>query len=66
MQGSTGEIVQMFEWVGLYTNLGKNMAMKYTPGFIWEQMGKDAYNWQETGKGATFWEKKRKRVSCDK
>ena len=47
-------LVQMFEWVGLYKNLGNIKATTCTPRFIWGQPGKDAYIWQVTSDGATF------------
>ena len=40
--------------------------MTCTNGFIWGQLGKDAYKRQVTGKGATFGEQKQTRVSCEK
>ena len=47
-------LVQIFYLVGLYTNLGKNKSMTFSPGFIWGHMGKDAYKRQAAVKGVTF------------
>ena len=57
-------LVRMFEWVLLYTDLGKAKYMTCTIGFIWEQLGNNAHKQQVTGKGATFLERKWKRLSC--
>ena len=42
-------LVKIFEWVVLYTNLGKIKSMAHSHGFIWGHLGKDAYKWQVTG-----------------
>ena len=44
-------------------NLGKSSSVTFTPGFIWNQLVKDAYKRQAKGEGATFWKWKRTRVS---
>ena len=45
-------------------NLGKTEYMTYMPGFIWGEMGNEAYMQRVTGEGANFWEWNRTRVSC--
>ena len=39
--------------------------MVCTPGFIWGQLGVEAYKRRATREGPTFWERKRTRVSCE-
>ena len=47
--------VDMFCRVGLETNLVKNKVMVCTPGFIWGQIGEEAYKRRTTGEGEMFW-----------
>ena len=54
VQGMLKALVQLFEQVGLYTNLGKTKSMTFIPRLLWFQIGKDAYKRQATGKGSTF------------
>ena len=58
-------LVRMFEWVGLYMNLGNTKFMTCNPGFIWVQMYKYSYKRRAAGKSATFRYGKRMRVSCN-
>ena len=64
VQGTLMTLVWIFDQVGIYTNLGKTKSMVCTPGFIWGEMGKEAYNQQAMGEGATLKEQNRTRVSC--
>ena len=54
----------MFCRVWLAKNLEKIKAIMCKPGFIWLQLGEEAYNRQVTGEEATFRERKRTRVGC--
>ena len=65
VQGTLMTLVQMFERVGIDTNMGKTKFMTCPPGFIWSQQGKEAYKRRVKGKGATFWGRNQTRVSCD-
>ena len=44
-------MVEMFGRIVLETKLEKTKAMVFTPGFIWGQIGKEAYKWRVTGGG---------------
>ena len=46
--------MRMFEQVDIYKNLGKTKSMKFSPGFIWDHLGKDYYKRRVTGKSTTF------------
>ena len=58
-------MVRMFERVGFQKNLNKTKAMLCKPGFIWGQLGAEAYKRKYTGEGPTFWEINRTRVRCE-
>ena len=58
------KLMNIFERVGLYKNLGKKQSMKCIPGFIWAQMGKETYKRRTMGEGDNFWEWKQTMVSC--
>ena len=58
LQGLLTTLMRMFEWIGLYTNLGKIDSMTCTPGFIWGHLGKDAYKMWEIGNGNNFCERR--------
>ena len=59
-------LLRMFERVDIYINLGNTKSMPFTPGFIWVQMGNEAYKLHVTGEGANFWESKQTQVSYGK
>ena len=42
-------LVWVFEWVGLYTNLGKTKSIACTPGFVWGQLENYTYERRSTG-----------------
>ena len=44
--------------------LGEKKEMVFTRGFIWGQIGAEAYKQRVRGEGEKFWERKRTRVSC--
>ena len=46
--------VAMLCKLGLAKNLEKTKSMVYMSGFIWGQLGKEAYNWQVKGEGSTI------------
>ena len=58
--------MQMFEQVGLHTNLGKTNETTCTPSFILWNLGKEAYKQQHMGKCANFGGQKHKKVSFSK
>ena len=43
VQGILTTPIWVFDWLRLYTNLGKTKSMTCTPGSTWGQMGQDAY-----------------------
>ena len=43
IHGALSTLVQRFEWVEMYMNLGNTKSMKYTPRFIWGKLRKDSY-----------------------
>ena len=49
VKGVLMTLERMFEWVGLYMDLGKTNVMTCTPSFILGQLIKDTHNWRATG-----------------
>ena len=64
LQESLLATVSMFCRVGLAKNLDKTKFMVCMPGFIWVQLGKEAYKRRAMGEGVTFQERTRTQVSC--
>ena len=64
VQGTLTTLIQIFERVDLYKNLGNTKSRTYTPSFVWDKMVKKAYNMRAMGEGNTSQEWKRTRVSC--
>ena len=56
-------MVDMFCRVRLETILEETKATVFTPGFVWGQIGEEAYKRRATSEGATFQERKQTRVS---
>ena len=57
-------LVQIFEQVGMYTNLGNTNAMTYSHGFIWGKMDQDTCKKKNTSEHTKFGERKWTRVIC--
>jgi len=63
LQMAIAKLSELFERVGLRTNIQKTKAMTCTPGYISSQLSSPAYKRRQEG-GESYRERKRRRVTC--
>ena len=64
IQWAFNALVGLFECVGLHTNVGKTVSMKYRPCPEAGNQSEEAYGHNMTGEGPTYRERQKERVEC--